>query len=211
MPPYPYLATDYSTQLSLFTHHMWIGGFLIVGVAAHAAIFMGQLTPNAQPAVANVEKFQDLIRLPYSPPTSAYTRKRPDNSPDEWNPQCGKMRILVTVNRALLFPKGLYNTSSSCFRVSSLPLSIPSAYLTSELQAFQIIYGTEEKLLLGIKIAVTIVGFMIFIVILIRKLRECNSSSGSSASEGGGVINSQVGIQLPTLNTDDGSVIASAA
>ncbi|CAN1361047.1 Photosystem I P700 chlorophyll a apoprotein A1 [Linum perenne] len=25
MPPYPYLATDYGTQLSLFTHHMWIG------------------------------------------------------------------------------------------------------------------------------------------------------------------------------------------
>jgi photosystem I P700 chlorophyll a apoprotein A1 len=40
MPPYPYLATDYATQLSLFTHHMWIGGFLIVGAAAHAAIFM---------------------------------------------------------------------------------------------------------------------------------------------------------------------------
>ena len=53
---------------------------------------------------------------------------------------------------------------------------------------------------------------MIFIVILIRKLRECDSSSGSSASEGGGVvINGQVGIQLPTLNTDDGSVRASAA
>ncbi|KAL0903036.1 hypothetical protein M5K25_028274 [Dendrobium thyrsiflorum] len=40
MPPYPYLAIDYGTQLSLFTHHMWIGGFLIVGAAAHAAIFM---------------------------------------------------------------------------------------------------------------------------------------------------------------------------
>ncbi|KAB2037639.1 hypothetical protein ES319_D03G089400v1 [Gossypium barbadense] len=40
MPAYPYLATDYGTQLSLFTHHMWIGGFLIVGAAAHAAIFM---------------------------------------------------------------------------------------------------------------------------------------------------------------------------
>ncbi|PHT30265.1 hypothetical protein CQW23_30154 [Capsicum baccatum] len=40
MPPYPYLATDYGTQLSLFTHHMWISGFLIVGVAAHAAIYM---------------------------------------------------------------------------------------------------------------------------------------------------------------------------
>ncbi|KAK8933205.1 Photosystem I P700 chlorophyll a apoprotein A1 [Platanthera zijinensis] len=40
MPPYPYLAIDYGTQLSLFTHHMWISGFLIVGAAAHAAIFM---------------------------------------------------------------------------------------------------------------------------------------------------------------------------
>ncbi|MFM2064733.1 MAG: hypothetical protein RLZZ507_4404, partial [Cyanobacteriota bacterium] len=40
MPPYPYLATDYATQLCIFTHHIWIGGFLIVGGAAHAAIFM---------------------------------------------------------------------------------------------------------------------------------------------------------------------------
>ena len=40
MPPYPYLATDYGTVLSLFTHHVWIGGFLIVGAGAHAAIFM---------------------------------------------------------------------------------------------------------------------------------------------------------------------------
>jgi photosystem I P700 chlorophyll a apoprotein A1 len=40
MPPYPYIATDYGTQLSLFTHHVWIGGFLIVGAGAHAAIFM---------------------------------------------------------------------------------------------------------------------------------------------------------------------------
>ena len=40
MPPYPYMATDYGTQLSLFTHHTWIGGFLIVGAGAHGAIFM---------------------------------------------------------------------------------------------------------------------------------------------------------------------------
>ncbi len=40
MPPYPYLATDYPAQLSLFTHHMWLGGFFIVGGAAHGAIFM---------------------------------------------------------------------------------------------------------------------------------------------------------------------------
>ncbi|MEM1239655.1 MAG: photosystem I core protein PsaA [Cyanobacteria bacterium P01_H01_bin.26] len=40
MPPYPFLATDYATATSLFTHHIWIGGFLIVGAAAHAAIYM---------------------------------------------------------------------------------------------------------------------------------------------------------------------------
>ena len=40
MPPYAYMATDYATQLSLFTHHMWIGGFFIIGGAAHATIFM---------------------------------------------------------------------------------------------------------------------------------------------------------------------------
>nr|YP_010986361.1 photosystem I P700 chlorophyll A apoprotein A1 [Pachymeniopsis lanceolata]WOL37279.1 photosystem I P700 chlorophyll A apoprotein A1 [Pachymeniopsis lanceolata] len=40
MPPYPYIATDYPTQISLFTHHMWIGGFCIVGAGAHASIFM---------------------------------------------------------------------------------------------------------------------------------------------------------------------------
>ena len=38
MPPYPYMAIDYPTQIGLFTHHMWIGGFLIVGAGAHAAI-----------------------------------------------------------------------------------------------------------------------------------------------------------------------------
>jgi photosystem I P700 chlorophyll a apoprotein A1 len=40
MPPYPYLATDYRTRLSLFTHHIWIGGFCIVGAGAHASIFI---------------------------------------------------------------------------------------------------------------------------------------------------------------------------
>ncbi|PHT86514.1 Photosystem I chlorophyll a apoprotein A1 [Capsicum annuum] len=40
MPPYPYLAADYGTQLLLFTYHMWIGGFLIVGAATHVTIFM---------------------------------------------------------------------------------------------------------------------------------------------------------------------------
>jgi len=40
MPPYPYLGTDYATALSIFTHHMWVGGFFILGAGAHGAIFM---------------------------------------------------------------------------------------------------------------------------------------------------------------------------
>ena len=40
MPAYPYIAIDYATQVSLFTHHMWIGAFCICGAAAHAGIFM---------------------------------------------------------------------------------------------------------------------------------------------------------------------------
>ena len=72
------------------------------------------------------------------------------------------------------------------------------------------LFNRDEKQLLDIKIAAATAVFMIFIVMLIRKLSECNSGSGSSASESGGVINSQVSIQLPAMNTDDdGSVIAS--
>ena len=89
-------------------------------------------------------------------------------------------------------------------------LSISESFLVMMHKKLQLC-NREEKLLLGIKIAVAIVGFMIFIVILIRKLRECDSSSGSSASEGGGVvINGQVNVEveLPTLKTDDGSGIS---
>ena len=39
VPSYPFLVGDLATVLSLFTHHAWIGGFFIVGSAAHAAIF----------------------------------------------------------------------------------------------------------------------------------------------------------------------------
>tara|TARA_B100000214_G_scaffold374615_1_gene357950 strand:- start:1311 stop:2957 length:1647 start_codon:yes stop_codon:yes gene_type:complete len=40
MPPYPYLGIEYPTVVGLFTHHMWIGAFLIVGAGAHASIAM---------------------------------------------------------------------------------------------------------------------------------------------------------------------------
>jgi photosystem I P700 chlorophyll a apoprotein A1 len=57
MPPYPYLATDYATVTSLFTHHVWIGGFLIVGAGAHAAIFMVRDYDPAQ----NVNNLLDRV------------------------------------------------------------------------------------------------------------------------------------------------------
>ena len=59
MPPYPYLATDYATVLSLFTHHVWIGGFLIVGAAAHAAIYMVR---DYDPAVNNNNVLDRVMR-----------------------------------------------------------------------------------------------------------------------------------------------------
>jgi len=40
IPVYPYCATDYPTVLCLFCHHLWIGGYLIVGAGAHASIFL---------------------------------------------------------------------------------------------------------------------------------------------------------------------------
>ena len=59
MPPYPYIATDYPTQLSLFTHHMWIGGFCVVGAAAHAAIFMVR---DYNPSISYNNLLDRLIR-----------------------------------------------------------------------------------------------------------------------------------------------------
>ncbi|WP_204105608.1 MULTISPECIES: photosystem I core protein PsaA [Spirulina sp. CCY15215] len=64
MPPYPYQAIDYGTQLSLFTHHMWIGGFLIVGAGAHAAIFMVRdydPAKNVNNALDRVLRVRDAI------------------------------------------------------------------------------------------------------------------------------------------------------
>ncbi|HJN35950.1 MAG: photosystem I core protein PsaA [Prochlorococcus sp.] len=40
MPPYPYQGIDYALQTGLFTHHIWIGGLMIVGGASHASIAM---------------------------------------------------------------------------------------------------------------------------------------------------------------------------
>jgi photosystem I P700 chlorophyll a apoprotein A1 len=40
LPAYAYLRYDWSTGLSLFVHHAWIGGFFIVGAGAHGAIYL---------------------------------------------------------------------------------------------------------------------------------------------------------------------------
>jgi photosystem I P700 chlorophyll a apoprotein A2 len=39
LPPYAFLAQDYTTQAALYTHHQYIAGFLMVGAFAHGAIF----------------------------------------------------------------------------------------------------------------------------------------------------------------------------
>nr|AVY51804.1 photosystem I apoprotein A1 [Pyrocystis lunula] len=40
VPVYPFCCSDYPTMLSLFNHHIWIGGLFIIGGGAHASIFM---------------------------------------------------------------------------------------------------------------------------------------------------------------------------
>jgi photosystem I P700 chlorophyll a apoprotein A1 len=64
MPPYPYIAIDYPTQLSLFTHHMWIGAFCIVGAGAHGSIFMVRdydATVNYNNLLDRVVRHRDAI------------------------------------------------------------------------------------------------------------------------------------------------------
>jgi photosystem I P700 chlorophyll a apoprotein A2 len=39
LPPYSFLAQDFTTQAALYTHHQYIAGFMICGAFAHGAIF----------------------------------------------------------------------------------------------------------------------------------------------------------------------------
>ncbi|MGK7876021.1 MAG: photosystem I core protein PsaB [Xenococcaceae cyanobacterium] len=39
LPPYAFMAKDYTTMAALYTHHQYIAGFLMVGAFAHGAIF----------------------------------------------------------------------------------------------------------------------------------------------------------------------------
>ena len=40
LPSYAFIAKDYTTQASLYTHHQYIAGFIMVGAFAHGAIFL---------------------------------------------------------------------------------------------------------------------------------------------------------------------------
>ena len=39
LPPYAFLAQDFTAQASLYTHHQYIAGFILCGAFAHGAIF----------------------------------------------------------------------------------------------------------------------------------------------------------------------------
>jgi photosystem I P700 chlorophyll a apoprotein A2 len=40
LPPYAFIAKDYTTSAALYTHHQYIAGFIMVGAFAHGAIFL---------------------------------------------------------------------------------------------------------------------------------------------------------------------------
>ena len=39
LPPYAFLANDFTTMAALYTHHQYIAGFIMCGAFAHGAIF----------------------------------------------------------------------------------------------------------------------------------------------------------------------------
>jgi photosystem I P700 chlorophyll a apoprotein A1 len=67
MNPYPFLSTDYPSVLSLYTHHMWIAGFLLVGAFSHASIScLRDYSPSHQsfassPSVSSVLAHRDIL------------------------------------------------------------------------------------------------------------------------------------------------------
>jgi photosystem I P700 chlorophyll a apoprotein A2 len=48
LPPYAFMARDYTTQAALYTHHQYIAGFIMVGAFAHGAIFLVRDYDSAQ-------------------------------------------------------------------------------------------------------------------------------------------------------------------
>ncbi|KAL4179630.1 hypothetical protein AMTRI_Chr13g88250 [Amborella trichopoda] len=39
LPPYAFIAQDFTTQVALYSHHQYIAGFIMIGAFAHGAIF----------------------------------------------------------------------------------------------------------------------------------------------------------------------------
>ncbi|CAN6444999.1 unnamed protein product [Victoria cruziana] len=66
MPPYPYLATDYGTQLSLFTHHMWIGAeskYSVEQVGVTVEFYGGELDGVSYNDPATMKKYARRAQL----------------------------------------------------------------------------------------------------------------------------------------------------
>jgi photosystem I P700 chlorophyll a apoprotein A1 len=68
IPMYPSCASDYPTVLSLFSHHIWVGGILTLGAGAHASIFfIPSFHPSFHPShsfstyLLHVLKHRDVI------------------------------------------------------------------------------------------------------------------------------------------------------
>ena len=68
----------------------------------------------------------------------------------------------------------------------------------------------EERWLLAFKVAAAVLVLLILFFTLIAKLRQCNSTSGGGHINGvNGRTSCQTSIQLPDMNTDNGSVSVS--
>ena len=60
MAVYPLLSSDYATAVCIFVHHIWIGGFLIVGAASHRAIMLVRENVNSSTACRS-HSIQDIL------------------------------------------------------------------------------------------------------------------------------------------------------
>ncbi|MEO1590909.1 MAG: photosystem I core protein PsaB [Cyanobacteria bacterium J06632_22] len=64
LPPYAFMAKDYTTMAALYTHHQYIAGFIMVGAFAHGAIFLIRdydPAANANNVLARVLEHKEAI------------------------------------------------------------------------------------------------------------------------------------------------------
>ncbi|KAG6555106.1 hypothetical protein Mapa_003141 [Marchantia paleacea] len=64
LPPYAFLAQDFTTQAALYTHHQYIAGFIMTGAFAHGAIFFIR-DYNPEQNKDNVLAFGHLFQNPF--------------------------------------------------------------------------------------------------------------------------------------------------